>query len=61
MQAQANLFELLADSQKKGMGLLGLWLCKHIVMRHGGTIHYEPNLPTGARFIIQLPVASKAI
>jgi signal transduction histidine kinase len=60
LQAQANLFELLVDSQKKGMGL-GLWLCKHIVMRHGGTIRYEPNLLSGARFIIELPIQSKAI
>lgn len=56
-QAQSNLFELLADSKKKGMGL-GLWLCKHIVMRHGGTISFEPHPEGGAKFIIKLPLKS---
>lgn len=57
IQAQSNLFELLADSKKKGMGL-GLWLCKHIVMRHGGAISYETHPGGGAKFIIKLPLTS---
>ena len=56
-QAQINLFELLADSKKKGMGL-GLWLCKHIVMRHGGVISFESHSAGGAKFIIKLPLKS---
>jgi len=56
-QAQSNLFELLADSQKKGMGL-GLWLCKHIVTRHGGTISFESHPSGGAKFIVKLPLKS---
>ena len=57
--AQTQLFELLVESKKKGMGL-GLWLCKHIVMRHGGSIRYEDNLPKGAKFVINLPLESKS-
>lgn len=55
--AQSNLFQLLADSKKKGMGL-GLWLCKHIVMRHGGTISFESHPGGGAKFVINLPLRS---
>ena len=53
---QAQLFELFAGSHKEaGMGL-GLWLCQHIVSRHGGRIRYEDAPGGGARFIIFLPV-----
>ncbi|MES2585801.1 MAG: ATP-binding protein [Pseudomonadota bacterium] len=55
--AQPHLFELLAGSNKKsGMGL-GLWLCKHIISRHGGQIHYEDAPDGGAQFVIFLPAA----
>jgi signal transduction histidine kinase len=54
-QAQAHLFELLAGSDKRaGMGL-GLWLCQHIITRHGGRIQYEDAPGGGARFIVFLP------
>lgn len=54
-ETQAHLFELLAGSDKRaGMGL-GLWLCQHIVTRHGGRIHYEDAPGGGARFIVFLP------
>ena len=53
-ETQAHLFELLAESQKQGMGL-GLWLCKHIIMRHGGSIWFEPHATGGAKFLFQLP------
>lgn len=56
-QAQSNLFELLADSKKQGMGL-GLWLCKHIVTRHGGVISFESHPAGGAKFMITLPLKS---
>ncbi len=51
---QANLFELLNSTKETGMGL-GLWLCKHIITRYGGSIHYEDVPDGGARFLIQLP------
>ena len=51
---QAQIFELLASTKRNGMGL-GLWLCKHIVMRHGGNIWFESSQENGAKFIFTLP------
>ena len=53
-EAQSHLFELLSSTKGSGMGL-GLWLCKHIVNRHGGDIWYETNSDGGAKFVFQLP------
>jgi signal transduction histidine kinase len=50
---QAELFELLNTTKKAGMGL-GLWLCKHIVTRHGGSIYYEDAAGGGAKFVVEL-------
>ena len=55
--AQSHLFELLSTDRDKGMGL-GLWLCKHIVMRHGGKIWYEAQAKGGAKFNFILPYLS---
>lgn len=52
-----HLFELLNTTKDTGMGL-GLWLCKHIVSRYGGTIHYEDSFGGGANFVIQLPAST---
>lgn len=53
--AQMHLFELLSNSNKRsGMGL-GLWLCQHIVSRHGGSIRYEDAAGGGAQFTVFLP------
>jgi signal transduction histidine kinase len=52
-----QLFELLSTTKQSGMGL-GLWLCKHIVTRYGGSIHYEDALGGGATFAFELPSAS---
>jgi len=49
-----QLFELLSTTKQTGMGL-GLWLCKHIATRCGGTIRYEELLGGGAKFVIDLP------
>lgn len=49
-----QLFELLNTTKKTGMGL-GLWLCKHIVTRYGGSIHCEDILGGGAKFVVRLP------
>ena len=51
-----QLFELLSTTKQSGMGL-GLWLCKHIVTRYGGSIHYEDALGGGATFVFELPSA----
>jgi signal transduction histidine kinase len=52
-----ELFELLSTTKQSGMGL-GLWLCKHIVTRYGGSIHYEDTLGGGATFVFELPSAA---
>ena len=49
-----QLFELLSTTKQTGMGL-GLWLCKHIVTRYSGSIHYEDAVGGGAKFVIELP------
>lgn len=51
-----NLFELLSTTKKSGMGL-GLWLCKHIVTRYGGSIWYEDVAAGGAQFHFRLPIS----
>jgi signal transduction histidine kinase len=51
-----QLFELLSTTKQAGMGL-GLWLCKHIVTRYDGSIHYEDALGGGAKFVVKLPSA----
>lgn len=53
---KANLFELLSTTKNSGMGL-GLWLCKHIVTRSGGSIWHEDAPDQGAIFIVELPAA----
>jgi signal transduction histidine kinase len=52
-----QLFELLSTTKQSGMGL-GLWLCKHVITRYGGSIHYEDALGGGATFVFELPLAS---
>jgi signal transduction histidine kinase len=54
-QSQVHLFELLASTKRTGMGL-GLWLCKHIITRHGGSIRFEENDGGGAKFVLHLPI-----
>jgi C4-dicarboxylate-specific signal transduction histidine kinase len=49
-----HLFELLSTTRQSGMGL-GLWLCKHIITRYGGTIFYEDAVSGGATFVFELP------
>lgn len=56
-EIQADLFTILSSAKKTGMGL-GLWLCQHIINRHGGHIRYEDAPQGGARFCIELPQSS---
>lgn len=54
---RANLFEKfyrVPGTPTGGTGL-GLSIVKGIVELHKGLIRYEPNVPTGARFVIELP------
>lgn len=57
--AQSHLFELLSSSEKRsGMGL-GLWLCQHIISRHGGQIQYQDAPGGGAQFTVFLPTSQE--
>lgn len=51
---KSHLFGLLSTTKQTGMGL-GLWLCKHIVTRYGGSISYEDAVGGGAKFVVELP------
>jgi len=56
VEFKPHLFELLSTTKQTGMGL-GLWLCKHIVTRYSGSIHYEDTVGGGAKFVMELPSA----
>jgi signal transduction histidine kinase len=59
LDAQSHLFELLSSSEKRsGMGL-GLWLCQHIISRHGGQIEYQDAPNGGAQFTVYLPTSQE--
>ena len=51
-----HLFELLNTTKQSGMGL-GLWLCRHLLTRLGGTIWYENAKGGGAKFNFKIPLA----
>lgn len=56
---QERLFQRFGKGKShqamQGTGL-GLYLCKQVVNAHGGKIFYEPALPNGSKFKIQLPL-----
>jgi two-component system, LuxR family, sensor kinase FixL len=49
------LFDPFCSSKPDGTGL-GLAISRTIVERHRGTLDHRPNLPTGACFIVWLPL-----
>ena len=51
-----RLFLPWFSTRQRGTGL-GLSIVAKIVQDHGGSIRAENNVPTGARFIIELPLA----
>jgi two-component system sensor kinase FixL len=51
-----HLFHPFSTTKPNGTGL-GLAMSRTIARAHSGTLTYQPNMPTGARFILTLPVA----
>jgi two-component system, cell cycle sensor histidine kinase and response regulator CckA len=56
-----HIFEPFVTTKKaeQGMGL-GLAICETIVQRHGGIIWAEANVPSGAVFVLELPIARES-
>lgn len=42
-------------SREMGGTGLGLSIVKHLAESHGGSAHYEPNLPSGSRLVVIIP------
>lgn len=57
LEVQNHIFELLSTTKGSGMGI-GLWLCKHIVIRHGGSIRFESLPNKGTTFYVNLPLVA---
>jgi PAS domain S-box-containing protein len=56
-----RIFESYFTTKPAGVGTgIGLSISKSIVERHGGKIWFEPVEPTGARFVVELPVTADA-
>jgi two-component system, NtrC family, nitrogen regulation sensor histidine kinase NtrY len=55
-----RLFLPWFSTRHRGTGL-GLSIVAKIVQDHGGSIRVENNLPAGARFIIELPLAETSV
>ncbi len=53
--SRETIFAPNFSTKRKGSGL-GLAIARRIVEDHGGEIRVEGNTPTGARFVIELPV-----
>jgi nitrogen fixation/metabolism regulation signal transduction histidine kinase len=54
-----RLFLPWFSTRQRGTGL-GLSIVAKIIQDHGGSIRVENNTPTGARFIIELPLADSS-
>ena len=48
------------STKRRGSGL-GLAIVKRIVAEHRGRVRVEANQPSGARFIIELPVETATL
>jgi len=58
-ELKEKLFLPYFSTKKRGTGL-GLAIVSRIIEDHHGSIRVEENAPMGARFIVELPVASEA-
>jgi len=50
----SRLFRPFFTTSSHGTGL-GLYIARELVEANGGTIRYEPNRPSGSRFVVELP------
>lgn len=55
-EMREHLFLPWVSTKQRGSGL-GLAITSQVVQEHHGSIRVEKNLPTGAKFIIELPLA----
>jgi len=53
-----RIFEPFYSRRRGGSGL-GLAVCQGIIRAHGGTIRVENRDERGARFVVELPLASR--
>ncbi len=58
VEDREKLFQPYFSTRKRGTGL-GLAIVSHIVNDHMGKIRVEDNLPTGTKFIVELPTTNK--
>ena len=57
---QARLFEAFQSDKADAGNGLGLWICKTIVEKHGGQIHWRSSIKPathGTAFSVLLPLA----
>jgi PAS domain S-box-containing protein len=55
-----RIFESYFTTKPAGVGTgIGLSISKSIVERHKGNIFFEPVVPTGARFVVELPAIAR--
>jgi signal transduction histidine kinase len=59
VEARHRIFDPFFTTRPGGTGL-GLALCQRIVRGHRGAIAFEPLAPTGARFHLEVPPATRA-
>jgi len=54
-----RLFDPFCSSKPTGTGL-GLAISRTIIKSHQGTLDYRPNVPSGACFVVRLPLANRS-
>jgi two-component system, NtrC family, nitrogen regulation sensor histidine kinase NtrY len=59
-ELKERLFLPYFSTKKRGTGL-GLAIVNRIIEDHHGSIRVEENQPVGARFVVELPIASDAV
>jgi hypothetical protein len=59
-ELKEKLFLPYFSTKKRGTGL-GLSIVSRIVEDHRGSIRVEENRPVGAKFIVELPLASEPV